>query len=434
MTVPAGGQLLPASWGVHRPPPSGVTWPAVTDPGLVLGGVLTVWVLVLEAGIPTKVSWVLLALCCAALLLTLSRNATRMRWSAPALLLLAVGACSTLSAARHGDLIDALEGVGGTVLLVGCALLAANCRRAEIDRLVVVVVVLALAECALAAASAFLGVPAPWGYLGRAGSLFGVNELVPALGGRATGTLGHPIPLGMLEAVGALLALFAARRWSWALRAPVAAVCGGGVLLSGSRSAAIVLVVAVAYGLLRPGTSRAGTLGQVVVLVAGAVAVLTVDVSDLPQLSSLVGTGSLDHRLGALQSIDDLSGRPTVEALFGSGSGALSSLFTEGLLQTDGFTAVDNQLVTTFALAGVVGVACLVGAVLVGLLLGDRTTRPAAVAAVLMFFSFDVLQWESSAVLAVVLLSLGVVRRTGAGADADEPGAGTALPDPRRPV
>jgi O-antigen ligase len=238
----------------------------------------------------------------------------------------------------------------------------------------------------------------------------------------------------MLEAVGALLALFAARRWSWALRAPVAAVCVGGVLLSGSRSAAIVLVVAVAYGLLRPGTSRAGTLGQVVVLVAGAVAVLTVDVSDLPQLSSLAGTGSLDHRLGALQSIDDLSGRPTVEALFGSGSGALSSLFTEGLLQTDGFTAVDNQLVTTFALAGVVGVTCLVGAVLVGLLLGDRTTRPAAVAAVLMFFSFDVLQWESSAVLAVVLLSLGVVQRTGAGADADEPGAVTALPDPRRPV
>jgi hypothetical protein len=142
---------------------------------------------------------------------------------------------------------------------------------------------------------------------------------------------------------------------------------------------------------------------------------LLVDVRELPILTSLAGTGSLTHRLGALEAVGRLSGRTAAEVLFGSGAGSSSHLFDQGLLQTDGFLAVDNQLVTTFATGGAVGVFFLLAAVLIGLLGGDRTTRAAALVPVLLFFSFDVLQWPATAVLLAVLVALGTsVARTAA--------------------
>jgi hypothetical protein len=50
--------------------------------------------------------------------------------------------------------------------------------------------------------------------------------------------------------------------------------------------------------------------------------------------------------------------------------------------------------------------------VVVGLLRGDRATRPAALVVVVLFFSFDVLQWNATAVLLAVLLGLGRHGRT----------------------
>jgi O-antigen ligase len=387
--------------------------PLPTRPGTVLAGVVATWLLLPESGLRTKVSWALLVATLVVLLYALWVHAPRLRWNTPATLLLVSGLCSALSSPRHGTTMDLVEGVAGLLLLVGSALLAAYCSTADVDRLLSVVVVVALIELGVAAACAFLGVPAPFGYLGQHGALFGVNELVPALAGRATGTMGHPIPLGTLMASGAVVALFALRRWPVLLRWLIALACAGGVALSGSRSAALTLVMSVLLAVLWPGVARIGILFRAVVLAAVGVLFAWVDITALPAATSLAGTGSLTHRLGAFDAVSRLISRDTGELLFGSGQGSLASLFADGLLQLDGFYAVDNQWVTTFALGGLVGVVALGAAVAVGLLRGHRRTRPALLVVAGMLLSFDVLEWRAIALLLAVFVALGTSRVSG---------------------
>jgi hypothetical protein len=403
-TAARGPILLP---GGGRRSTIGLPLPLPTRPALVLGLVLALLVLLPTNRLPTKVSWALLVLLLALVVNAAVRHADRMRIPAVAVALLLSGLCATLSAQRYGSLQDVLVSAATALLLAGCALLAAHCSRADRDLLVGVIVLLGLLELAVAAASAFLGVRAPWGYLGQRGSVFGVNELLPVVGGRTTGTMGHPLPFSTLLAVAAVLALFAVPRWRLPSRLVLAAACWFGVLLSGSRSTALVLVLALLFGALWPGVSRSGVVGRIAVVALVTGVALRVDVRELPVLTSLEDTGSLTHRLGALDAVGRLGGRSTTEVLFGSGQGSLGHLFGQGLLQTDGFLAVDNQLVTTFATGGAVAVSLLLLAVLVGLFRGDRTTRAAALVPVLMFFSFDVLQWSATAVLLAVLVGLG---------------------------
>jgi hypothetical protein len=412
--VTTPGLLRDRSWTGPTPQPSSGR---LSRPSTVLGAVLVLVTFVPTSRVSGTVAWALLGLAVLAVLACAGLHAPRLRWSAPAVLLLAVGAAAALSTVQHGTLPDLLRGALTTVLLAGCCLLAAHCTPADRDVVVAVVMALALAQLAFAAASAFLGLPAPWGLLGEAGSVFGSNELLPAVGGRTTGTMAHHIPFGTLMAAAAALAA-TARRLRPVPRLVLTAACASGVLLSGSRSAALVLLAGLLAGLLWPGATRTGAAGRVVVLLAAGVAVLVSDVPAHPALTSLEGTGSLTHRLGALEAVGRLLGRPLPETLFGSGEGSLLTLYADGLLQRDGFFAVDNQLVTTFALSGLVGVLCLVAAVGVGLLRGDRSTRAGALVVVLMFASFDTLEWTSTAVLLAVLVALGAARAP----DEDRPG------------
>jgi hypothetical protein len=411
--VTTPGLLRDRSRTGPTPPSSG----RLSRPSTVLGAVLVLVTFVPTSRVSGTVAWALLGLAVLAVLTCVALHAPRLRWSAPAVLLLAVGAAAALSTVHHGTLPDLLRGLLTTALLAGCCLLAAHCTPADRDVVVAVVIALALAQLAFAAASAFLGLPAPWGLLGEAGSVFGRNELLPAVGGRTTGTMAHPIPFGTLMAAAAALAA-TARRLRPVPRLVLTAACGSGVLLSGSRSAALVLLAGLLAGLLWPGATRTGVAGRVVVLLAAAVAVLASDVSTHPALTSLEGTGSLTHRLGALEAVGRLLGRPLPETILGSGQGSLRTLYADGLLQQDGFFAVDNQLVTTFALSGLVGVLCLVAAVGVGLLRGDRSTRAGALVVVLAFAFFDTLEWTSTAVLLALLIALGTAR-----APDDRPGA-----------
>lgn len=380
---------------------------ALVSPPVVLLTVLAAWVLVPSVAAPPKVVWALTLGLLGLVLNAVVWHRHRVRWTAPTLLFALALACAVVSSGHDGTLSDLVPALLTGVLLVGCAALAAACDRAEVQRVVRGVVLLALAQTAVAAASSLLGLAAPWGYLGRAGSTFGTNELLPALTGRATGTMAHPIPLGTLLAVAAVLCLTAVRGWSGPVRLLAAVVCTGGVLLSGSRSAALALAVALVCTLVVPGVVRLAPVWRCAGVLAVAVAAVSVDVTSLRAVSSLEGTGSLTHRLGALDAAGRLLDRPVAESLLGSGTGSLRRLFAQGYLQVDGFFAVDNQFVTTLALGGLVGVVALAAAVLVGLLRGDRATRPALLVVVVLFASFDVLQWNATAVLLVLLLPLG---------------------------
>ncbi len=381
---------------------------------VVLGFVFTLWALVPASIVRPKIGWALQGVCLVLVIGAVAAHATRSRWSATSVLLLVPGLLAALASPRYGAEIDLLHGFADVLLLGGCALLAANLDGRQVGRLVTVILGVAGLELAVASASAFLGLPAPWGYLGKSGALYGINEILPALGGRATGTMGHSLPFGTLMAVAALLALFARPAQRWPLRVLMALGFAGGVVLSGSRSAALLLLVVCVLGWLWPGATRLGAPGKLV-LVAGVVLSLwRIDVLQLRLVSSLSGTGSLTHRLGAIEAAGRLLGRPAAELMFGSGDGALPALFARGLLQQDGFGAVDDQFVTTLALAGLAGLVALLAAIVLGLLGGERTTRPAALLAVLMFLSFDVLEWTATALLFALLIALGTAVRKAA--------------------
>ncbi|PWW21399.1 hypothetical protein JD79_00528 [Geodermatophilus normandii] len=403
--------------------------PLLTRPGTVLLAVVAAWTAVPSVVAPPKLTWGLLALLLGAVAVVLLRHARGMRWTTPVTLLTVVLLCATVSAVRSAAVDELVTATLTAALLVGCALLAVNCGPGDVRLLTRGLVLLALAELAVALASALLGVPAPWGYLGIAGTTFEVNDLVPALGGRSTGSMAHPIPFGTLMALAAALCLTSVTRWPLLVRTVAGAAACYGLALSGSRSAALVLCTAAVVTVLTPRALRIGAAARVGVVLVLAAAVLALQDARLSAVTSLQGTGSLTHRLGALDALTRLLGRPPAETLLGSGTGSLDDLFAAGLLQRDGFLTVDNQLVTTFALSGLVGLAALLGMVAVGLLRGVPGVRPAALLLVGMVMSFDLLEWTATAVLFVVLVLLGSARRPAAAPLLDD-----ALPAPAAAV
>ncbi|MGY1796620.1 hypothetical protein ACI796_21855 [Geodermatophilus sp. SYSU D00525] len=397
--------------------------PWCTRPGPVLVAVLGVWTAVPTLVAPPKLTWALTAALLALVANALWWHARAVGPSAPVVLLAVVLTCGVLSSVHHGSLLSLTVSAATALLVVGCASLAAHCDADDVRPLVRGVVVVALAQTAVALAVLLLGLPAPWEQPGDTGT----NPLLPGLGERLSGTMAHPLPFAALAAVAAALCATRLSAWPPAVRIAAAAGCCTGVALSGSRSAVLALCAAVVVTVLLPGVARIGPVARTVAVLVLVAAALRVDASRLTVVSSLQGTGSLTHRLAAWEAAGRLSGRPAAEVLFGSGAGSLPDLFRAGFLQLDGFFAVDNQLVATYAVAGLTGVLALVIAVAAGLWRGDRASRPAALLLVLMFGSFDVLEWTATTVLVAVLVCLGTGRRPGD--DAVAPGP---APDPTR--
>ena len=403
-------------------PPLPTAEPVLTRPGLVLVVVIGTWTAVPTMLAPPKLGWALTAVLLALVANALWRHVHRVRWTAPVTLLTVVLAAGVVSSAHFGTMVDLLTNGATALLVLGCGLLAACCGPADARLLARGLVLRALSQLAVALAVLVGGVPAPWELPGTMGRAFEDNPLLPSAGARLAGTLAHPIPFGTLLAVAAALCVPRLTGWRLPVRRVLAAALCCGIALSGSRSAVLALGVALIATVLAPGVLRISTAWRIVAVLALTTAVLMVDTAELTVVSSLQGTGSLTHRVAAWEAVGRLADRSPVQALFGSGAGSLPDLFASGLLQLDGFFAVDNQLVATFAVAGLVGVVALVGAVAVGLLRGHRATRPAALVVVLMFAVFDVLEWTATSVLVAVLLCLGTARPTDGAPDSSSPG------------
>lgn len=421
-----GALARPAVWRTGPPLPGVPGEPQLTRRGVVLLAVVAAWTAVPSTVASPKLTWLVTLGLLALVANALWWHQLHLQWTARVGLVAVLLVCGTLSMLHFGTLAELATATAAGLLLLGCALLAATAGADDVRFLARGLMALALVELVAATASALLGVPAPWGYLGEAGSTFEVNPLVPELSGRATGTMAHPIPFGTVMALSVLLALSPVLRWPTSLRLLAAAGGTFGVALSGSRSAALSLLVTVLVATLLPGALRLHPVARTVVLLGSVAAFLSVQVGSLAVVTSLQGTGSLTHRLGALDAAERLADRPLAQTLLGSGTGSLHDLFTAGLLQLDGFFAVDNQFVATFATAGLLGVLALAALVVAGLVGGHRATRPAALLMVSMFLSFDVLEWNATAVLTVVLLVLRPER--GAQDDPPAPSPAGAAP------
>jgi len=258
------------------------------------------------------------------------------------------------------------------------------------------------AEAVLGVVEAFVTHrPLPWGYkvLSTGRSFVSPNRVLPGGLDRVEGTLGHPIPFAVLLAV-CLVVVLLAPRGTFSRPAVVVAVpvLSGGLLLSGSRSVLLALLVAAVHGVLTADTARRAA----VVVVSGlavVVGAVLLGQAIVEGVGVLVASGSWENRWGALESVPLLFTRPLVEVLVGSGFGSEPELYARGLLPQTGFTTVDNQLVTTFATVGLLGVAGLVALFVVGFRTAGRAGRGVVLVMAVALFSFDYFAWFSMVVL-----------------------------------
>jgi len=293
------------------------------------------------------------------------------------------------------------------------------------------VLVLAAVESCLGVLESFVvHEPLPWGYkVQENGSAVVLqNPLLPGLGARVSGSVGHPIPYGTLLGFAVLVLVDQWRRRRPVLRWVLLAAFLVGIVLSGSRSVIIGVVVGVV--LILWSSPRGGRALRVFAVAGVAVVGSIVFASDIAAaLDRLVTSGSYTNRAGAFDSVPGLLGRAPLETLFGSGFGSDFELYYRGFFPQDGFLVIDNQLVTSLGTEGVVGVALVVTLFVLGWLRGGRLRRAWLVLFGVMLFSFDYFGWFAMLALLVVALAIpGPPRPTGPRLESP------ARDEPRRPV
>lgn len=377
---------------------------------LVIVAVLAAFAILPDLQAPQLVTWFVLILGIVAMAWYTFTDYVLVRWNAAAKLVGIYFGCQFVSVVHYGKFSDLFAAfIAGTVVSL-IVMLSSSFTVREINRLINGILVIAAVELAFAFAEEYLHIKAPRGYTGGlVGSTFGTNPLLTWASGRTPGTLGHAIPLATLLTTAILLIMFA-KRWHALVKVVFIGPLIYGVLLSGTRSAVACFVIAVAIGLCYTRMVAHPTAWRLVAASTAIVLAVTLNLGNLLVSSGLEGTGSLDHRVAALNAVSSLSLRAPSEVIGGSGYGSTKLLFNQGLLQTDGFFAIDNQFVTAFALAGLLGFGTLLLLIIFGFIRGNRSTRPAAIFLIAMFFSFDLLQWTFTLVLFSSLIAAGSQR------------------------
>jgi hypothetical protein len=227
-----------------------------------------------------------------------------------------------------------------------------------------------------------------WGYRG---DLIRENPLFAGAVPRAQGTMAQPIVYGTLMGVVVLIA------WSNAiiqlgprLRILALGVGLAGVVLSGTRSVILAVVIAIALHIL-----LRKSLGRWLrnILLAGAittvVAVVGFGIGD--KINDLMTSGSWLHRLGSLQAVPALLARPEGQAFWGTGWGSQEALFDKGYIPlTYGLKVVDNYFVYVLGTSGIVGVVLLLAMCAFAFFRAAHQGKMLVTFCVCIFFSFDI--------------------------------------------
>lgn len=374
---------------------------------------LTLLVSVPVSRLPDQRALLLLVLVAAGLLAAALLSATASvplpRGSGLLVALLGVLAFATATGPAPGSLLTlALVAVAGLPVFLGTGALD---RRGRRD--------VALVLVGLAAAQAVVAVVEPWllpghlwapAQLGSGGQVVPLtNELLGSLE-RSQGTLGHPLPLGMLLVVGLALTTRLLGRGRTLPRTVLQALLLAGIVAAGARSS-LLLAVVVLLLLSGRGLTPARVLTAVAAAVVGTAALLASSLDVSSTLDETSRSGSWTHRVGALRSLGRLLlWQDADRVLLGNGYGSTSRLSSEGLLQNDGFAAVDNQFVLLLAQGGLLGLGLLLTLVALALLRGEPAVRPAVLCVVATLMVFDVLLWPGATVVLCTVLGLALAR------------------------
>ncbi len=231
------------------------------------------------------------------------------------------------------------------------------------------------------------------------------NVLLPILTGRSQASFGHPIPFAVFLSVAVLILLHAAiatKRWRFAFGVVAALV---GLLLSGTRSAVVALLVALLVYLV------ANIRWRRVLGIAAGAGLIAIGglLTDLPKLLSLDNTFessvSFIHRTLVAESWASLWSQPATQLWIGAGAGATAELFRSGTVRgARNLVYFDNTYISLFALFGLVALVLFAGVLLWSTRGGALAMSVAAFIAV-MGLSFDEQQWQ----ITLVLLAFGAL-------------------------
>lgn len=210
------------------------------------------------------------------------------------------------------------------------------------------------------------------------------NLLIDGIG-RAPGTMGHPILLGLICTIGAVLVLSRDVVRSLVFRMILVAFLGWGVVLSGSRSSVAALAVAVLLYFIHPAspTKRWVRVWMVIVITP----LTLIYVNEAVNTARDVSLFSLTNRIDALPRLWETLNRPFPFWVFGEG------------VHFSLDTVADNQFLTASGSYGLIGLLAFIAAIAYAL----RSRSPIALAVVgclaFMSLSFDTLTWSFSTLM-----------------------------------
>ncbi|TIH35583.1 O-antigen ligase family protein [Subtercola vilae] len=247
----------------------------------------------------------------------------------------------------------------------------------------------------------FLGVPIP--FLGY--SIFAGDRLYNSLLGnsvpREQALAGHPIIFALILIIAVVMLWRNEVHASTIVRLTLFVALAVGLILSGTRSAILAMVVGVLFLAVVNARSTGARLRNIAfIIVAGAIGLTNSTLAGYVAgiISGLGDSGSYSHRAGAFESVTPLvTGEPTANLLFGLGAGSEPSLFARGLLQQDGFNIIDNQFVTSIVVVGFFGLALILAMMLRSAIWGNPFVRALMLMLMVMMNSFDMLRWVAPA-------------------------------------
>jgi hypothetical protein len=346
-----------------------------------------------------------------ALVWALARRGTkRIRWSVVLLAVLLLLAVPTTLIG--GDRLSHNYLVSMIVVALPVAMLASDLDPAERGNVQKLILWMALGEAVLAIAERLTKMAPLWRAAGDSpNGIFNAapNVLLNDSSFRAQGTLSHPLPLGLVLCVGlAVLSTKPVFRSNLVTLASTALLVLG-MIYAGDRSA---ILISCLLAIFAAGHAYARAwpriLKGVLPLVGALWATAHFGGFSTPVVTRLTGSFSATHRASSLIGFSELLHQPMLRVLFGNGLFSAPYLYESGVLARDGVTnAIDNQVLTTFADQGLIGLALMAALVITSLKMADRVTRTTLLVLVAMFFVYDLVLWPSSFVLLVLVLAMG---------------------------
>lgn len=228
------------------------------------------------------------------------------------------------------------------------------------------------------------------------------NEILTG-GLRSQGTFGHPLLLSFVLIVALALTLRYPFKGT-ALRFGLVALFLCSAVAVGSRSAAIIMA---ALALFTYGMSKLAWVRGVFLSAAGLLMLVTSSFLASDVVRRFTESGSLSHRQGALDAVPRLlSEQSSFQVLFGNGWYSTQTVYDRGLLQLDGFVAIDNQFVALLVTTGVAGVGIFLVLLAICFKVADRDVRPALLGAAVVFLVFDILEFPGTWGIFAILMGL----------------------------